>query len=117
MYMLSHFSCVQLFVTLWTVSHQPPLFMGFSRQKYWSGLPWPLPGDLLNPGIEPASLIYPALAGRFFITSATQEAHTYTYIPPFFEFPFEITFHLDLSGINGLDIESQEHWMTFRCTA
>ena len=45
-----HFSCVQLFVTLWTVAHQAPLFMGFSRQEYWSGLPFPSPGDLLNPG-------------------------------------------------------------------
>jgi len=48
--------------------------MGFSRQEYWSGLPCPLPGDLPNPGVEPASLISPALAGRFFITSATWEA-------------------------------------------
>ena len=51
--MLSHFSHVQLFATLHTVTHQAPLFMGFSRQKYWSGLPWPPPGDLPNPGIKP----------------------------------------------------------------
>ena len=51
--MLSHFSHVQLFATLRTVTHQAPLFMGFSRQKYWSGLPWPPPGDLPNPGIKP----------------------------------------------------------------
>ena len=43
-YMLSHFSCVQLFTTLWTVAHQAPLTMGFSRQEYWSGLPFPPPG-------------------------------------------------------------------------
>ena len=53
-------------VTPWTVAHQAPLSMGFSRQEYWSGLPCPPPGDLPNPGIEPASLMSPALAGRFF---------------------------------------------------
>ena len=48
-------SRVQLFATLWTVAHQAPLSMGFSRQEYWSGLPFPFPGDLPNPGIEPRS--------------------------------------------------------------
>ena len=47
----------------WTVACQAPLSMGFSRQEYWSGLPFPSPGDLLNPGIKPASLKSPALAG------------------------------------------------------
>ena len=63
---LRHYSHVQLFATLWTVAHQVPLSMGFSRQEYWSGLPSPPPGDLLDPGIKPESLISPALAGRFF---------------------------------------------------
>ena len=49
-------------------SHQAPLFMEFSRQEYWSGLPSPPPGDLPDPGIEPTSLVSPALAGRFFTT-------------------------------------------------
>ena len=49
---LSH---VRLFVTPWTVAHQAPLSMGFSRQEYWSGLPFPSPGDLPDPGIEPGS--------------------------------------------------------------
>ena len=53
--MLSCFSCVQLFVTLWTVDCQAPLPMGFSRQEYWSGLPCPPPGDLPDSGIEPTS--------------------------------------------------------------
>ena len=53
---LSLFSRVWLFATLWTVAHQAPLSMGFSRQKYWSGFPCPLPGDFPDPGIEPASL-------------------------------------------------------------
>ena len=48
-------SPVRLFVTPWTVVHQAPLSMGFSGQKYWSGLPFPPPGDLHNPGIEPSS--------------------------------------------------------------
>ena len=69
--MLSHFSCVQLFVTLGTVACQAPLSMGFSMQEYWSGLPCPPPGDLPYPGIKPVS---PALEGRFFTTSATWEA-------------------------------------------
>ena len=68
---LSH---VKLFVTLWTVAHQAPLSMGFSRQEDWSGLLCPPPGDLPNPGIEPTSLMSPALAGGFFTTSATRKA-------------------------------------------
>ena len=46
---------VQLFVTPWTVAHQAPPSMGFSRQGYWSGMPFPSPGDLPDPGIEPRS--------------------------------------------------------------
>ena len=57
-----------------TVGHQAPLSMGFSRQQYWSGLPCPPPRDLPDPGIEPESLVSPALAGGFFTTSATREA-------------------------------------------
>ena len=53
--MLNRFSHVQLFETLWTVVHQPPLSLGFSRQEYWSGFPYPRPGNLLDPGVEPAS--------------------------------------------------------------
>ena len=48
-------SRVRLFATLWTVAHQAPLSMGFPRQEYWSGLPFPAPGDLPDPGIEPRS--------------------------------------------------------------
>ena len=58
------FSRVQLFVTPWTVTHQAPLSMGFSRQESWSGLPFPSPGDLPDPGIEPMS---PALLGDFLL--------------------------------------------------
>ena len=72
--MLSCFSPVLLFATLQTVAHQAPLSMGFSRQEYWSGLPCPSQGALPNPGIKLASLTSPALAGRFFSTSATWKA-------------------------------------------
>ena len=71
--MLSHFSFVQLFGTLWTVACQAPLPLGFSWQEYWSELPFPSPGDLLIPGMEPASLKPPALASRLLTTSATWE--------------------------------------------
>ena len=69
-YVLSRFSCVQLFATpLWTVAHQVPLFMGFSRQEYWSGLPCLSPEDLSQPR-DPVHISYSALAGGFFTTSA-----------------------------------------------
>ena len=61
-------SGVWLFATLWTVALQSPLSMGFSRQEYWSGLPFPPPGYLPNPGVKPVSPVSPALAGRFFTT-------------------------------------------------
>ena len=54
--MLNRFSSVQLLGTLWTVAHQAPLSMGFSRQEYWSGLPCPPTVDLPEPGIKPASI-------------------------------------------------------------
>ena len=71
--LLSHFSCVQLCATLWTVAYKASLSMGFFRQEYWRGLPFPPPGDLPNPGIKPAPLMSPALASKFFTTSATWE--------------------------------------------
>ena len=70
---LSRFSCVWLFVTLWTVALQAPLSLGFCGQEYWSGMSCPPPGDLSEPGIEPAPLMSPALAGGFFTSSATWE--------------------------------------------
>ena len=69
---LSH---VQLFATLWAVAHQASLSMGFSRQEYWSGLPYSPPGDLPDPGIDSASLKSPALAVRFFTSNDTWDAH------------------------------------------
>ena len=73
----NHFSHVPLFVILWTVAHHAPLSMGFSRQEYWSGLPFPLPRDLPDSGIELISFTSLALAGMFFTTSATWKIHKF----------------------------------------
>ena len=67
-------SRVQLFATLWIVAYQAPLSMGFSRQEYWSGLPFASPGHLPDLETEPKPLTSLALAGGFFTTSATWEA-------------------------------------------
>ena len=67
---LTHSSPVQLFATLWTGACQAPRSMGFSRQEYWSGLPCLSPGYLPDPGVEPASLLSPALADKFSTTIA-----------------------------------------------
>ena len=75
---LSLFSHVWLFATLWNVARQTPLTMRFPRQEYWSGLPCPPPGSLADPGIEPTSLTFLALAGRIFYTSATWD-HWFPY--------------------------------------
>ena len=70
---LSH---VRLFATLWKVAYQAPPSMGFSRQEYWSGLPFPSPGDLPNPGIEPRSPTLQADA----LTSEPPAKRIYVYI-------------------------------------
>ena len=67
------FSCVWLVATPWTVAHQTPLSIEFSWQEYWSRLLFPSPGDLPNSGIEPESLVSPALAGGYFTTGAIWE--------------------------------------------
>ena len=70
-----HFSYVQLFAILWTLAHQAPLSMGFSRQEYWSGLLFPSPGDLPDPGIEPWS---PALQADCLLTKLQgKSSHLY----------------------------------------
>ena len=69
--MLSHFSHIQLFVIRWTAAHQAFLFMEFCREEYWGGLPCPPPGHLSDPGGNPRLIMFPALAGGFFTTSAT----------------------------------------------
>ena len=64
-------SCLTLVIP-WTVAHQAPLSMGFSRQEYWSGFSFPPPGDLPDPGIKPLSLAPPALTGAFSTTALTK---------------------------------------------
>ena len=81
-------SRVWLSVTPWTVACQAPLSMGFSRQEYWSGLPFPLPGDLPNPGIKSTSLESPALVGGFFTTE-----------PPGKPFPLTLTSNVPFSPV------------------
>ena len=69
---LSH---VQAFVTPWTIACQASLSMNFPRQEYWSGLPFPAPGDLPEPGVKPMSLVSRALAGSFFTSWATGDTN------------------------------------------
>ena len=78
---LSCFSRVQLFATLWTAAHQAPLSMGFLRQEYWDGLPFPPPGDLPDTGIKPESPASPALQADSLLLShrgSPQTDHTHT---------------------------------------
>ena len=69
-------SRVRLCATLWTVAFEPPVSLGFSRQEYWSGEPFPPPGDPPDPGMEPISLTSLALAGKVFTTSTIWEAQS-----------------------------------------
>ena len=70
-------SRVRLFATPWTVAHQAPPSMGFSRQEYWSGLPFPSPGDLPDPGIEPRSPALQAVALTFEPPGKPTHIHTF----------------------------------------
>ena len=70
---------IRLFATPRTVAHQAPPSMGFSRQEYWSGVPFPSPGHLPNPGIEPTSHYVSCTASRFFTTSTTWETQLFVH--------------------------------------
>ena len=103
---LSHFYRVQLSATLWTVARQAPLSMGFSRQEYWSGLPYPSPGDLPNLGIEPGLLNY-----RQILYSLSYEGSPYV---PIRQTHFAISFRDNDSATNRkhlLLLEQQEFEM------
>ena len=79
-------SCLVMSDSLWhhkIVAHQAPLSMEFSTQEYWGGLPFPSPGDLPEPGIEPESPVTPALVGGLSTTWATWEAHIWYYLHPY----------------------------------
>ena len=93
-------SRVRLFVTTWAVARQSPLSMQFSRQEYWSMLPFPPPGDLPNPGIEPTSLVVPVLAGGFFTTEPPGKPCYDTSIWNFLELPHEV-FWGDYAPLNA----------------
>ena len=80
--MLSH-SVIGNSATPWTIAHQAPLSMKFSRQDYWSGLPFPSPGDLPDPGIKPVSPVFLALAGGFFTTVPPGTPRRDVNLPPF----------------------------------
>ena len=81
--LVTKFCCMHSFATPWTIARQAPLSMGLSWQEYWSGLPFPFQRDLPDPGIEPASLRSPALAGRFFTTEPPgNPTYNYTVIFP-----------------------------------
>ena len=67
MCLLSNFRHILLFLTLWTVSHQAPMSMGFSRQEYWSGFSHHPPGDLPGPGVKQASRVAPALEANYLL--------------------------------------------------
>ena len=108
---LSRFSHLRLCVTLWTVAHQAPLSMGFSRQEYWSQLPCPRPRDLPDLGIESMSLSTPALSGRFFTTNATWEAlDLYLLSLKFFFFLLHHSLSPHLPRFDPQ--KSHFHWMT-----
>ena len=79
----------------WTLAHQAPLSVEFSRQEYWSGLPFPPPRDLPDPGIEPVSPASPAVAGRFF-TLEPPEKPNCSYVDP-----------ISRSGVNFISVESR----------
>ena len=114
------FSHVQLFATLWSVALQVPLFMEFSRQEYWSGLPFPTPGGLPNPGMEPGSLASPASAGGFFTTAHLLPKHLIDQDVHFTDFIFLNSFcRFSYSSKRAWKIHNQDNgpknWTVTKC--
>ena len=98
-------SCVRFFATPWTVAHQAPLPMGFPRQEYWSGLPFPFPGDLPDPGIEPRSPVLQADSlgseppGKPKYKKRKGKTHTHTHtllsvVPHIYQQMATVTYHM-----------------------
>ena len=98
--MLSRFSRVRLFATPWTVSHQAPLSMGFSRQEYWDGLPFPSRGNLPDPGLKPGS---PVLQGDSLLAKAPGKPSLAETLPQI---------HLG-SSPKGQPTTALHHWFLF----
>ena len=104
----SHFACVQCsvtsnsFLTPWTVAHQAPLSMGFPRKEYWSGLPFPSPGDIPDPEIEPTST---ALVGRFFTTEPIGKSSPFYIFIYSFQQPYEVCIFIFIPTDRNRDIE------------
>ena len=117
--MLSCFSSIWLFVTLWTVAHQALLFVGFSRQECWSGLPRPPLGDLSHPGIEPASSVAPESQADSLPLSHWRSPFLFLYWLYFFS-ETNNTIHLLMKIINKhsiIEIENNFSWAKLRTLA
>ena len=91
--------------TLWTVAYQAPLSMGFPRQEYWSGLPFPPPGDLPDPGIEPVSLASSALAGGVLTTEPPGKPGL-PIIPAYKHYRQIEVYYVSVTNFNLLEIHS-----------
>ena len=103
-------SCVRLLATPWTVAHQAPLSMEFSRQEYWRRLLFPTRGDLPEPGSEATFLISPALAGQFFTTRPPGNPRVSVDSPVFhMEKRIEISMLADLGAV--LNIQCGLNWL------
>ena len=105
-------SRVWIFLNPWTIARQSPLSIGISRQEYWSGYPCPPPGDLPHREIEPTSLMSVALAGEFFTTTTTWEAHTTRCLGLNLQLKFKvdgIIFHLERCFLTWLDLGRVRH--------
>ena len=108
-------SCIWLFATLRTLAHQAPLSMEFSRQEYWSRLPCTPPGYLPNPGIEPMSLLSPALAGRFFTKQNNHLYIKWNALIPRLEFMVgRNAFNEDFFHSKNVDTLSARHFVKHR---
>ena len=94
-------SRVRLFATPWTLAHQILLSMEFTRQEYWSGLPFPPLGDLPNSGLEPSSLASPALAGGFFVSVLLGKPQGWLYHLWIFRDSFTSSFPIWMSFISS----------------
>ena len=109
------FSDVQLFATPWTVACLAPLSMEFSRQEYWSGLPFPSLGDHLDPGVKLTSLASLALAGGFFTTASPGKSYQVTYMLIIFAIRKSFSYNSNLRSPLGIKAERSPEWKKKMC--